>query len=158
MLDYTGGNPSFGVTVPPVTSERAFTSIYVICLFLVRLDLDLMRTALSKKGYARGISRRRGPCQMDVIMMTDPLDFGIFIGFHNGANIVRISPEAFNRTNEQQELIYQKCVGMLEIFSTAPIGTHAKPIAVDQLHFRLNKTEAERKQWEELLLRWKQPT
>jgi len=97
------------------------------------------------------------PRGMDVVMMTDPLDFGIFVGFHGGANIVRISPESFDRKNGQQELIYQKCVGILEVFSTAPIGTHAKPIAVDELHFRLNKTEAERELWGEILRRWKQP-
>jgi hypothetical protein len=157
MHHYTGGNPPFAVTAAPVTPDRLFSSINVICDFLFRLDLAVMRMALAKKGYARGISWRRGAVQMDVVMMTDPLDFGIFVGFHGGANIVRISPGSFDRTNEQQELIYQKCVGMLEIFSTAPIGTHAKPIAVDQLHFRLNKTEAERKHWEEILLRWQQP-
>jgi hypothetical protein len=120
MQHYTGGNPPFAVTAAPVTPDRLFSSINVICDFLFRLDLDVMRMALSKKGYARGISWRRGAVQMDVVMMTDPLDFGIFVGFHGGANIVRISPESFDLKNEQQELIYQKCVGMLEIFSTAP--------------------------------------
>ena len=91
---------------------------------------------------------------MEVALMTGPIDLGIIVGGHSRLNIVRISPKSFDRTVPQQELVYRKCVGMLEIFSTAPVGKTAHRIAVGPLVFGYNATEADRQSWVRILRRW----
>jgi hypothetical protein len=146
--------PQFKVSAPPIDAEEAQISVNNVCAYLLDISLDDMRTALQTRGHASGLSRLKGPLQMEVHMIQKPLNLGVIIGSHLSSHLVRLRPADFDRSDPEQDALYQKCIGILEILSTARVGKTYKRIAVSALKFRFNESESERLAWVKLLRRW----
>jgi hypothetical protein len=155
MGEFMKSPPRFSSTVLPIPPKEVELSIAYLCMQLTDLNLEEMRRVLDSKGYARHLRNLRGPAQMEIHQIQEPLDLGIVVLSRFESLLVRLRPEDFDQALDEQRLLYQKCVGILEILSSAPVGRTVKKLAVSILKFRINESELEQQRWGKVLERWK---
>jgi len=155
MDEFMNSRPQFSVTVVPVAPEDVRISLNNLCMYLRDINLEDMRKALETSGNTPYLGNLRGPFQMEVHLIPRPLNLGIIFRSRFESILVRISPDDFDQSIEEQRVLYGKCICILEILSAAPVRETKKQIIVSRLIFGFNKSEAERKAWGKILKRWK---
>jgi hypothetical protein len=147
--------PALAVTAAPIEADDERITVPYLCKELLEIDLDQMRRLMNTRRRIAG-SRLRGPVQLEVLMMTRPLDLGFIVGGHCSRLAVRIAPEEFDQAISDHRSLYAQCMGILEILSTAPVGVTGRKMSVHILKLRYNESEEEKRNWAVILQRWKE--
>lgn len=153
-FDHDQPQPIHVVTELPIKPEDAASYIRWVNRTFFNLDLDSMREMIRQ--------HRRIPnkSKFDVVVfeprvLDDPIDFGIDLTRRDFAR-VRIRPEDFDRTNEQQRRVFQNILSFIEVMGSIRVSKrNGRELGIDCIKFSAYQTAEQAQKWRTLLERWK---
>jgi hypothetical protein len=114
--------PNFAVSAITTEEELADAGRRTVIEYLQSVSLDELRKAVHR-GFgasSNGDNHVQGEVRLDE---ETPQNLLFIISYADGVAgmVVTITPEQFDRSDEEQEALYQKCLGILRIHAEAPI-------------------------------------
>ena len=145
--------PKYDVVLVIDEGEEIHRASKALSEALTKLDLKKVRAALRDR--FRGDSDHQNPVTIEVSMTEeDPTELFFMVSFGLLAMTVTVKAEQFDRTDKAQEVVFQKCIGLLDALCEAPIDPSAQSFNVGGLSIAGNRDEEEQGYWKEIRARW----
>jgi hypothetical protein len=149
--------PNFDVSAITTEEELAITGKRTLIEEITEVSLDDIRKAVHE---GVGHSAQRDKHFTGVVRLDEetPQNLFVIINYLSGVAgmVITITPDQFDRSDPEQEELYQKFLGIVRIHAEAPVNTRRERDTVDVGTFEyacyLDQEEVD--QWTAVLERW----